>query len=48
MYSRIRNRSGWGGGVFGGGSGRALRDHMAYRETRGGNQSPLTEYKVRD
>ena len=26
---------GWGGGV-GGGSGRVLRDHMAYRETRGG------------
>ena len=27
---------GLGGGVFGGGSGRVLRDHMAYRETRGG------------
>ena len=48
MYSRIRNRWGGGGGV-GGGSGRVLRDHMAYRETRGGgNQSSLTEYKVRD
>ena len=46
MYSRIRNR--WGGGGVGGGSGRVLRDHMAYRETRGGNQSSLTEYKVRD
>ena len=27
---------GWGGGGVGGGSGRVLRDHMAYRETRGG------------
>ena len=27
------------GGGFGGGSGRVLRDHMAYRETRGGGIS---------
>ena len=27
---------GWGWGGVGGGSGRVLRDHMAYRETRGG------------
>ena len=51
MYSRIRNR--WGGGGLGVGGGwgwvrESFEGSHGLQRNKGGNQSSLTEYKVRD